>query len=466
MDYLKRTRRVSPEIMMRAEQYLNLGYQRILTFERPGGGFDWWGNGPALIWLTAYGVQQLAATSKVRDIDKGVIERAQAFLVQKQDPDGSWGIVGDTHSETIAQVSNPRLALTAYVTWSLAESGYTGEPVQRALAYLFKHYQDARTNPYLLSMMANAFVFGAPNDMLTSQIFDELARLRIEKDDLVSWQPVGQTATCAYGDSATIETTAMVAYAMIKGQSMHVNILNKALNYLVKQKNGSGTWGSTQATILVLKALVASDTVSTQGGNATVDILLNGKAVGGWKIGDANRDVMQLLDLGTNTTTGTHQLQFQVQGNANVMYQVVGRYYEPWREEPPERKPIEIAVTYDRDKLVKNDILVATATMRYNGLKPTFMVILDLGIPPGFSVDPGDFAELLGEQKIARYAITARQITLYLGNVGPGAVFTCRYHLKAKYPLRAKTPKSTAYEYYSPEVLAESRPTDLVVEEK
>ena len=33
--------------------YLNVGYQKLLTFERPGGGFDWWGNGPPLIWLSA-----------------------------------------------------------------------------------------------------------------------------------------------------------------------------------------------------------------------------------------------------------------------------------------------------------------------------------------------------------------------------------------------------------------------------
>jgi 5-hydroxyisourate hydrolase-like protein (transthyretin family) len=42
VDYLKKTRTASPQIMMTAENYLNVGYQRLLTFERPGGGFDWW----------------------------------------------------------------------------------------------------------------------------------------------------------------------------------------------------------------------------------------------------------------------------------------------------------------------------------------------------------------------------------------------------------------------------------------
>src|SRR5262249_21352269 len=39
VDYLKTTRTATPELMARAEQYLSAGYQRLLTFERPGGGF-------------------------------------------------------------------------------------------------------------------------------------------------------------------------------------------------------------------------------------------------------------------------------------------------------------------------------------------------------------------------------------------------------------------------------------------
>ena len=43
VDYIKKYRLASPQMLMRAEQYLNVGYQRLLTFERPGGGFDYWG---------------------------------------------------------------------------------------------------------------------------------------------------------------------------------------------------------------------------------------------------------------------------------------------------------------------------------------------------------------------------------------------------------------------------------------
>ena len=44
VDYVKKARVASAsETLMKAEQYLNVGYQKLLTFERPGGGFDWVG---------------------------------------------------------------------------------------------------------------------------------------------------------------------------------------------------------------------------------------------------------------------------------------------------------------------------------------------------------------------------------------------------------------------------------------
>src|SRR5205823_4157796 len=33
VDYIKKTKMASPQILMKAEQYLNAGYQRLLTFE-------------------------------------------------------------------------------------------------------------------------------------------------------------------------------------------------------------------------------------------------------------------------------------------------------------------------------------------------------------------------------------------------------------------------------------------------
>src|SRR3954454_19658772 len=121
-DYVKKARVANPQILMKAEQYLNVGYQKLLTFERPGGGFDWWGNGEPLIWLSAYGLQEFNDMAQVYPIDRGIIDRTKAFLMKKQDADGTWSNIGATHGVSIERMGDPKLLLTSYVTWSILDS--------------------------------------------------------------------------------------------------------------------------------------------------------------------------------------------------------------------------------------------------------------------------------------------------------------------------------------------------------
>jgi hypothetical protein len=43
LDYMKRTKKLTPEVHAKAEGFIGNGYQRLLTFEVPGGGFSWFG---------------------------------------------------------------------------------------------------------------------------------------------------------------------------------------------------------------------------------------------------------------------------------------------------------------------------------------------------------------------------------------------------------------------------------------
>jgi hypothetical protein len=94
------------------------------------------------------------------------------------------------------------------------------------------------------------------------------------------------------------------------------------------------------------------------------------------------------------------------------------------------------------------------------------MVIVDLGIAPGFTPDPGDFAEMVKAKKITKFSLTARQVTLYIGDLKPGNVKTFDYVLRPKYPVTAKTPATVAYEYYTPKHRATAKPVELRVIDK
>src|SRR5262249_54850088 len=67
LDYMKRTKKLTPEVHAKAEGFIANGYQRLLTFEVKSGGFSWFGEAPANKILTSYGLMEFYDMSKVHD---------------------------------------------------------------------------------------------------------------------------------------------------------------------------------------------------------------------------------------------------------------------------------------------------------------------------------------------------------------------------------------------------------------
>jgi uncharacterized protein YfaS (alpha-2-macroglobulin family) len=162
LAYMKKTKTIKPDIQMTAEGYINIGYQRLLSFEVPGGGFEWFGQAPAHPVLTAYGLMEFYDMSKVYNIDKNVITRTQEWLANLQQADGSWKPVehwletlsGDDFSRSVA-------LNTAYITWSFADTGYQGPALKKGIAYLKKNLKDI-DDAYTLALAVNALVAADP----------------------------------------------------------------------------------------------------------------------------------------------------------------------------------------------------------------------------------------------------------------------------------------------------------------
>lgn len=466
VDYLKKTGQAAPHVMARAEQFLRLGYQRLLTFENPGGGFDWWGKGPPLVWLSAYGLAEFSDMARVMDIDRGVIKRTQNWLMRQRDRDGAWSQIGGTHGESIANMGNARLLLTSYVVWALVESGLKGGELEPSVEYIRAHVAEARDNAYILALAANALAAWDAKDDSTLEVVKRLHDLRQEKREwkAISFPVPGrQTLTYARGDSVTVETTALAVLAMLKVGG-YTPTVNEALTYLLKVKGSGGTWGSTSATILSLKALLAGVQAPKPGTTGTFTIEVNGKEAATGKVDALTADVLQLFDLKGHTRMGRNEVTIRASGGLDMMYQIVSRHYDAAQAAPAEPE-LDLKVAYDRTELTTADKLHAVAMLRSRSRQNLDMVMLDLGIPPGFAADPADFDKLVQEKRIARYSLTARQITLYLEVVRPGEMVSVSYTLTPRYPLKVKTPATVAYEYYTPSNRAETKPVELTVRE-
>jgi uncharacterized protein YfaS (alpha-2-macroglobulin family) len=466
VDYLKVARRANPEQMIKHTEYLNVGYQKILTFQTQGGGFGWWaGQNEPVLWVTCYGVQQLLDAARGIDVDRRVIDKAVAWVHTMQKPDGSWQAAGGTHGEAIDAFRNTHVPLTAYVVWTLAEAGAKGAPLQNGVKYIKEHLKETDGNVYAQALAAIALAAADPKDADATNLIANLDDKKVEEKDRAFWKLNGQTFTYARGDAGNVEATALIVQAMMKVGGFTPTV-NKALAYLVGARQSGGAWGSTQATILALKALVQGMGAQPQKGTVKLTVSVNGTER---KIAvtEDQADVLQQLDLKDLTKAGDNEIVIRTEGESTMMYQVVGRHFLPWSavDVKEEKKPVEVSVTYDRTTLAKNDVLGAKVRLTYNGEVSTYMVIVDLGLPPGFELDPSSFEKMVEEKKLMKFSASSKTATLYFGAMTPGQSIEFSYGLRAKYPIKAKTPETHAYEYYTPKNRDVARPVEIEVTE-
>ena len=142
------------------------------------------------------------------------------------------------------------------------------------------------------------------------------------------------------GESRRIETTALAVLALLNAGRSPESVRG-ALAWLVAQKDGRGTWGSTQATVLALKALLAG-TGKPLGGDKPrrIAILLDGEIVQELAIPADQADVLRQVDLSDRVATapGTHRLTIEDRSGTDSGYQVVFRYHEPDTVDRPDAK--------------------------------------------------------------------------------------------------------------------------------
>jgi hypothetical protein len=462
LDYMKTTGQVTPEIRMKAEGFINYGYQRLVAYEVQGGGFSWFGDPPANQILTAYGLMEFADMSKVYEVDADVIGRTVEWLLSRQQSDGSWKPdEAYLHQESWGRIQNSSLLPTAYVSWALGRAGSQDERLKSAVTYVRKHAAEAK-DPYTLALVCNSLVANAPDDPATEAQIDRLLDLAKRKDGQLWWESDITGITHSSGQSADLEATGLAVWGLIHSGT-HPGEATEVLNYLIANKDPQGTWYSTQATVLALGALLDAQKGSTQKVDAEITVLCNGEAVKGLAIDPRNADVVHFVSLKSHVHEGDNEVKIKFAGQGSSLYQMTTRHFLPWERKAEGREAVAIGVKYDKTELAVEDLVTANVTIRNDTPGRMGMVLVDLGIPPGFEVQADDLAELVGSKIIQKYTLTGRQIILYLEELAPGREVKLNYRLKAKFPIKAKTPESTAYEYYNPDHQGTAEPVELVV---
>lgn len=465
LDYLQRTRQDRPEIAAKAKRYIALGYQRLVGFEAPGGGFDWFGRPPGNLTLSAYGLMEFEDMARVYDVDPALIDRTRRFLLGKRGGDGSW--TSDRMPLHEDPTGGADLATTAYVAWAVFADGRAVESAATTRDFLLKRRPDEIANPHTLALVANALLAIDPTGSAAVPYLDRLAMMATDgPDGQAFWTMPRESRTTFYGSGTAgdIETTALATIALIQGKKAP-EAVRRALAWLVTKKDRQGTWHSTQATVLSLRALLAAAATEAEEPKDRTLLVQLGEHRQEIRVPKEKAEVMQWIDLTPHVKAGKQALEVSEPTKTGAGFQVTYRYHVPGARDDA-NAPLALAVEYGATEVARGGTIAATARVSNGKDKAAAMLLVEVPVPGGFRVRGEDFAALVERQLIARYQVEADRVLVYLREMPKNARLELPYTLEAAQVVDTQAPGGRVYEYYDPSREAFGTPTRLRVTDR
>lgn len=446
LKYLKNNNLDNQEIKEKALEYIASGYQRLLTYEVEGtkGGYSLYGNSPAEPVITAFGLMEMKELSDVYEVDENVIENMKEYLFDVQKINGSF----DYKSTYIGgSESTDELAMNAYIIWGLSEVCPDDSRIEKSVEYLIKN-MDKADDTYTLALMANVFI-NTEKENETRKTINKLMEKVISDGDSAY---VESNVRDYYGCCRVyqnMQSTALTSIALTKSNTNEKT--NQALiNYLIKSKSPNGTWGTTQNTVLSLKAI--NDYSSNSDiSNQTIVVKVN--------------DKVQSIDIDKNSL-GVYEVVFEDVPSENkvsiemkkgkITYEIIKDFYKDYEyaefEEAAKSSGKLVAEqTITQNAKVNEEI---SQKIRISNITGSDIIngLVQINIPQGCSVNEESLMILKHSGLIEKYEYNYGKINLYLRDFKNNAETNLEVKYRALYPETITGGAIRIYDYYNPEV--------------
>lgn len=445
LQYLRENNTKDPELSSRAMKLLEDGYKRLTSYETKEKGYEWFGSTPPHEALTAYGLMEFKDMEPVyASVDKAMVGRTGTWLMSRRD--GKGGFLRDPRAldsfgRASAEVTN------AYIVYALAEAGYNDIGLEIEAAYRNALASD---DPYQLALVANALLSSGRKD----RAGEVISHLMATRQNDGSWTGKTGSITCSGGASLKIETTALAIMALLKSGSSDAAVVDAGIKFVLGSRSGRGGFGSTQGTILALKALTEYSKFSARTPEAgTLQVAMDGKKIESksYQTGERGPLVIDSLETYLGTAGGDHALTVSL---GDAKHPLPTSVLVTWNTTLP-RSSDSARVTLDT-RLMHSSVRMGetvrlTTELRNRTDQGLPMTIAIVGIPGGLSAQPWQLKELQEKGKFDFYEITGRYVTFYYRQMKPDETRVINLDLKAEIPGIYESPASSAYLYYTNE---------------
>lgn len=455
VNLLSTTGNIGSDIATTAMQHLDFGYKRLKTFEIKDGGFDWFATPPAHEALSAYGLMQFVDMKSVYPVEQDLIDRTASWLLTRRDGKGGW--LSSKQGAHSWQQPNP--VSDAYITWAMTEAGY-GKQVS---AETVKQVKDAREtqDPYIVALAAKSLL--NMGDRRAEEMLTVLTKSQAADG---SWTGKTMSMTHSTGKNLTVETTALATLAFLANADAaeggatgaEMAVVNKAVAYLAGAKTQYG-FGSTQATVLALKALVANAKNMKKNIGGEVELFVNGKSMGKRPFTADERNALVFNGLEQYFTEGKNEVKVKFADGDPLPYDLSVKYSTTLPYSNPDCKLALKTVLSNESQVVSlgdTRRLSTRLTNRSNEAVPNPIAIV--GIPAGLSVQPWQVKQMQERGLMDFYEIKDSYVVFYFRGMAAGEVKELNLDLKADVPGAYEAPASAAWLYYSNDAVVWSKP--------
>jgi hypothetical protein len=461
LSYLKESDQANPELEKRARQLMQNGYGRLVSFEcidpqkaQTRRGYEWFGQtAPPHEALTAYGLLQFRDMAKVHPVDAAMLERTTKYLLSQRD--GSGGFKRNARAlDSFGRA--PQNITNAYIVWALTEGG-----VQADLDLEMKTVlTEAKTSkdPYFVALVGISHL----NRGKTAEALELFKALRGAQQADGRLTGAHMSITGSGGRDLEIETTALATLGWLRANrpgDFNDNV-QKAARWIGQQRGGYGGFGSTQSTILALKALIAYTRASkTIAADADLVLSVNGKEVARKRFAAGSREELALaVNEDAGLKPGKNVIRVEMAKN-NFPHTLTWSY-RTLKPANPADCPVQLSTKLNRASATEGDTVRLTATVENKSGKGQGMAVAIIGLPGGLIV-PEDMKQLkemaaLREEGTKPGLISAfeirsrgRELVLYWRDLAPAQKITVNLDLVCRIPGEYRGPASRAYLYYN-----------------
>ena len=432
---------VDPKLIERSKTLLNKGYKKLTGFECKQKGYEWFGGDPAHEALTAYGLLEFTDMAKVSTVDAGMLARTRQWLLATRDGKGSFK---RERRALHTWIADPDCS-NAYIVWALLECGESPQSIRKEIDHI-KSAALKSKNSYVMALGANIALLDK-DSKTAATLMASLASQQTSEGHVAG----ASTSIVGSGGLALqIETTSLAMLAWLQDPD-YAGRVETAMTWLADSCK-AGRFGSTQSTVLALRAILAYDAArSNPEAPGSVQLYIDGHRAGSVAAFDKDtHGAIKLTDIAEMLEPGTHTIKIAMTGGSAMPFSLAVNYANETPDSSAQCK-VALDVSLAAQTLTEGEVTEARIEVRNRSEKPLPTPVAIIGIPGGLEVRHDQLKELVTSGKIASYEVLGREVVLYWRSLEASQRITLPISLVAEIPGTYTGPASRSYEYYTDE---------------